>query len=37
MPIWPGVVLLQMKAGKPLPDTRLPDSIPVPGYVKRRR
>ncbi len=37
MPIWAGVVPLAMKAGKPIPDARLPESIPVPGYVKRRR
>jgi len=37
MPIWAGVVPLQLKAGTPIPDERLPDSIPVPGYVKRRR
>lgn len=37
MPIWAGVVPLQMKAGTPIPDERLPDSIPVPPYVKRRR
>jgi nitroimidazol reductase NimA-like FMN-containing flavoprotein (pyridoxamine 5'-phosphate oxidase superfamily) len=37
MPVWAGVVPLQLKAGKPIPDERLPDSIPVPAYVKRRR
>jgi hypothetical protein len=37
MPIWAGVVPLQMKTGTPIPDERLPDSIPVPAYVKRRR
>lgn len=37
MPIWAGVVPLALKAGKPIPDVRLPDSIPVPAYVKRRR
>jgi len=37
MPIWAGVVPLSLKAGKPLPDARLPETIPVPGYVKRRR
>jgi nitroimidazol reductase NimA-like FMN-containing flavoprotein (pyridoxamine 5'-phosphate oxidase superfamily) len=37
MPVWAGVVPLALKAGKPIPDERLPDTIPVPGYVKRRR
>jgi len=37
MPIWAGVVPLELKAGKPIPDERLPDSIPVPSYVKRKR
>lgn len=37
MPIWAGVVPLELKAGKPVPDERLPASIPVPAYVKRRR
>jgi len=37
MPIWAGVVPLALKAGKPIADDRLPDSIPVPAYVKRRR
>ena len=37
MPVWAGVLSLQLKAGTPIPDERLPDSISVPGYVKRRR
>ncbi|MBX9962508.1 MAG: pyridoxamine 5'-phosphate oxidase family protein [Burkholderiales bacterium] len=37
MSVWAGVVPLELKAGKPIPDERLPASIAVPGYVKRRR
>lgn len=37
MPVWAGVVPLQLKAGTPIPDERLPASIPVPSYVKRKR
>ncbi|MEO8038583.1 MAG: pyridoxamine 5'-phosphate oxidase family protein [Betaproteobacteria bacterium] len=37
MPIWAGVLPLSLKAGTPLPDERLPASIPVPAYMKRRR
>lgn len=37
MPVWAGVLSLQLKAGTPIPDERLPDSISVFGYVKRRR
>lgn len=35
MSVWAGVLPLTMKAGKPIPDDRLPATIPVPKYMKR--
>lgn len=35
LPIWAGEIPLKLKAGKPVPDARLPADIPVPAYVKR--
>lgn len=33
MDIWAGVLPLSLTPQKPIPDTRLPDKIPVPGHV----
>jgi len=33
MPVWAGVVPLKLQAGEPIKDPRLPDDVPVPGYV----
>ena len=34
LPMWAGVLPLQLVAGEPINDPRLPDDIPVPDYVK---
>lgn len=33
LPIWAGVVPLRVVAGEPIPDPRLPNNIPAPGYA----
>lgn len=37
MPVWAGVLPLAMKAGKPIADDRLPDTIKPPGYFRKAR
>lgn len=37
LPMWAGEIPLAMKAGRPIPDERLPPDTPVPRYVKRYR
>jgi uncharacterized protein len=35
--VWAGVIPLTLKAGAPIPDPRLPDSVEAPEYVLRSR
>lgn len=35
LPIWAGVVPLKIGAGEPVPDPRLPASVPMPEHVRR--
>ena len=35
LPIWAGVVPLSLRAAAPLPDTRMAEGIPEPGYVRQ--
>lgn len=37
LPVWAGVLPLSMKAGTPLPDERLPDTIKPPAYLRKAR
>ena len=37
LPVWAGVIPLQLTSGEPLSDPRLPDNIPLPSYVKHYR
>ena len=37
LPIWAGEIPLTLKAGKPIPDPRLPADTPVPPHVRRWR
>ena len=37
MPVWAGVLPLAMKAGQPIADDRLPDTIKPPGYFRKAR
>lgn len=34
LPVWAGVIPLQLSSGEPIRDPRLPDDIPLPVYVK---
>lgn len=34
LPVWAGVIPLQLKSGEPIKDPRLPDDIALPLYVK---
>lgn len=34
LPVWAGVIPLQLTSAEPLRDPRLPESMPVPSYVK---
>lgn len=36
LPIWAGVVPLRIAAGEPVPDPKLPASVPMPEHVRRR-
>ncbi len=35
MDVWAGVLPMRLVPGAPIPDERLPDSVPVPEYVRR--
>jgi nitroimidazol reductase NimA-like FMN-containing flavoprotein (pyridoxamine 5'-phosphate oxidase superfamily) len=34
LPVWAGILPLELKPGDPVPDSRLDPTIPVPAYVK---
>jgi nitroimidazol reductase NimA-like FMN-containing flavoprotein (pyridoxamine 5'-phosphate oxidase superfamily) len=34
LPVWAGVIPLQLSSGQPIKDPRLPDDIALPSYVK---
>ncbi|MEI7970156.1 MAG: pyridoxamine 5'-phosphate oxidase family protein [Betaproteobacteria bacterium] len=36
-PVWAGVLPLSLVAGKPVPDARLPEGVPVPPTLRKRR
>jgi uncharacterized protein len=36
LPIWAGVVPLRLAASEPVPDPKLPPSVPMPEHVRRR-
>jgi hypothetical protein len=35
LPVWAGVLPLSVEPGEPVPDPRLPEQTPLPGYVER--
>jgi len=34
LPVWAGVIPLQLNSGEPIKDPRLPEDISLPSYVK---